>query len=72
MTYFGALAAILWGGIFAVFASWYVRCVFTMLFRCARPIDFFSDAYPTSGPFVFVNVIILILASAWVLMVVTN
>ena len=72
MTYGESLAVIVFGGALGGFSTWYAWCVYTMFFRCARPRNFFSNAYSTSGSFMLINVIGLVLAAAWALMKAVN
>lgn len=72
MTYNEAFGAVIYGLLIMGFVSWYVWCLYTMLFRCQRPRDFFSQAYSSSSVFAIVNMVALCLAAAGVLVVATN
>ena len=72
MTYEQAYAALFFTAIFVLLSGWYLWCWYTILFVCDSPREFLSTAYPTSGPFLFVNLVAFVMLGTHVLVTLTN
>lgn len=65
MSLYEAYGAIICGLVVLAFLAWYLSCWFVMMFRCQSVRSYFSNAHPSSAPFMLVNLLLVVSLGAF-------